>query len=248
MVQREGIIRSLFTFRGSEQSVRATEPLVIFTDAILAIAATVLVTQLTIPENLKANELRHILFSQWSTFVAIFVGYLFLAASWLNTRRLRRMLRGVDHYATVLYLMMILTIALIPFMMLVLARTVGQPDFSVGVQVLAFLSFIDGVFATWLLQYSARRGLGGPHMTDQAWKEVLIPNYILTALDLIAIVVAHWLPWPVLIFIGADWLYALLPLFTDRVGFPSSQRGLATPVEKGPPAAPPGAGQLDRDH
>ena len=64
MVQREGIIRSLFTFRGSEQSVRATEPLVIFTDAILAIAATVLVTQLTIPENLKANELRHILFSQ----------------------------------------------------------------------------------------------------------------------------------------------------------------------------------------
>ncbi len=230
LVRHGGVVRSLFTFRGSEQSVRATEPLVIFTDAILAIAATVLVTQLTIPQNLGTNELRHVLFSQWSTFVAIFVGYLFLAASWLNTRRLRRMLRGVDHYATVLYLMMILTIALIPFMMLVLSRTVGQPDFSVGVQVLAALSFIDGVFATALLQYSAMRGLGGPHMTDQAWREVLLPNYILTGLDLLAIFIAHWLPWPVLIFIFADWLYALLPLFTDRVGFPSSQGGPAEPA------------------
>ena len=132
-----GPIRSLFTFRGSEQSVRATEPLVIFTDAILAIAATLLVFHLQIPADLRADSLRHALYHQWPTFVAIMVGYLWLAAAWLNTRRLRRMLRGVDHYATVLYLLMILTITLIPFMMLVLARTLGQPSFSVGVQVLA---------------------------------------------------------------------------------------------------------------
>jgi uncharacterized membrane protein len=220
MPSETGFIRALFTFRGSEQSVRATEPLVIFTDAILAISATALVLQLNIPQHLGPQELRHVLFSQWQIFLAILLGYLFLAASWLNTRRLRRMLRGVDHYATVLYLFLILTITLIPFMMLVLARTLGQPDFSVGVQTLASLSFVDGVFATALLQYASWRGLGGVHMTEKAWREVLVPNYILTSLDLVAIFVAHWLPWPVLIFITADWLYALLPLFTDRVRFP----------------------------
>jgi uncharacterized membrane protein len=224
MVHSGGPVRALFTFRASEQSVRATEPLVIFTDAILSIAATVLVFQLSIPSHLGPQALRRILIGEWPTFAAIFVGYLFLASSWLNTRRLRRMLRGVDHYATVLYLIMILTIAFIPFMMLVLARSFGQPDFSVGVQVLAGISFVDGVFATGLLQYCSWRGLGGPHMSAQAWKEVLVPNYILTALDLVSIFAAHWAPWPVLVFITADWLYALLPLFTDRIGFPQGQQ------------------------
>ncbi len=211
-----GPIRSLFTFRGSEQSVRATEPLVIFTDAILAIAATLLVFQLQIPADLRADSLRHALYHQWPTFVAIMVGYLWLAAAWLNTRRLRRMLRGVDHYATVLYLLMILTITLIPFMMLVLARTLGQPSFSVGVQVLAVLSFLDGVIVCGLLKYCSWRGLGSSAMDALAWHDVLLPNYILTALDLVSVVLAHWAPWPVFIFITADWLYALLPLFTDR--------------------------------
>lgn len=126
------------------------------------------------------------------------------------------MLRGVDHYATELYLLMILTITLIPFMMLVLARTLGQPSFSVGVQVLAALSFFDGVIVTSLLKYCSWRGLGSRVMTAQAWHDVLMPNYILTTLDLVSMVVAHWAPWPVFVFITADWLYDLLPLFTDR--------------------------------
>ena len=75
----------------------ATEPLVIFTDGILAIAATLLFFQLQIPADLRADSLRHALCHQWPTFVAIMVGYLWLAAAWLTTRRLRRMLRGVDH-------------------------------------------------------------------------------------------------------------------------------------------------------
>lgn len=231
MHREDGPIRSLFTFRGSEQAVRATEPLVIFTDAILAFAATVLVTQLTLPHDLAPGTLRHVLLAQWTTFVAIFLGYLWLAASWLNTRRLRRMLRGVDHYATLLYLMVVLTITLLPFMMLILAKTLGTPDFSVGVQTLAALSLLNGIFASALLGYCSWRGLGSSYMTPEAWREVLIPNNILTALDFVAVIVAHWIPWEVLVFVTVDWLYSLLPLFTDRAGFPSH-------IEHGEPPKP----------
>ena len=188
----------------------------IFTDAILAIAATLLVFQLQIPADLREDSLHHALCHQWPTFVAIMVGYLWLTAAWLTTRRLRRMLRGVDHYETVLYLLMILTITLIPFMILVLARTLGQPSFSVGVQVLAVLSLLQGVIVCGLLKYCSWRGLGSSAMDAQAWHDVLLPNDILTALDLVSVVLAHWAPWPVFIFITAGWLYALLPLFTDR--------------------------------
>ena len=215
---RGGIIRSTFTFRGSEQRVRPIEPLTVFTDAILAIAATVLIFELRLPRELEPHSLWHVVSSQWSTWLAIMLSYLWLAAAWLNFRRLRRMLRGVDHYATVLYLLLIMTVTLIPIMMLVFTRSLGTSDFHLGVQLLAALSLVDGLLACALLAYASRRGLGVPSMTDTAWREVLIPNYILTTLDLVAIFVAAWLPWLVLAFITVDWLYSLLPLFTDRIG------------------------------
>ncbi len=214
----DGLIRSTFTFRGSEQRVRPIEPLTFFTDAILAIAATVLIFELRIPRNLAPHSLWRVLTGQWTTLLALLLSYLFLTASWLNFRRLRRMLRGVDHYATVMYMFVVMTVTLIPVVMLMFTRSLGTPDFHLGVQLLASLSFLDGVIASALLLYASRRGLGVPSMTDAAWREVLVPNYVLTALDLAAIVVAAWLPWLVLAFITIDWLYSLLPLFTDRVG------------------------------
>jgi uncharacterized membrane protein len=213
----DGIIRSTFTFRGSEQRVRPIEPLTVFTDAILAIAATVLIFELRFPRELAPNTLWQVLTDQWTTLLALVMSYLWLIASWLNFRRLRRMLRGVDHYATVFYLLLIMMSTLIPPVMLVFARSLGQPDFHLGVQILAALSFIDGVLICAMLQYAAKRGLGVPSMTDEAWREVLVPNYVLTALDLIAIFAAIWLPWVVLVFVCVDWMYSLLPLFTDRI-------------------------------
>jgi len=190
----------------------------VFTDAILAIAATVLIFELRIPRDLAPNSLGRVLSDQWTTLVALLMSYFWLTASWLNFRRLRRMLRGVDHYATVLYLLLIMLSTLIPVVMLVFTRSLGRPDFALGVQILAMLSFVDGVIICDMLQYAAKRGLGVPSMTDEAWREVLVPNYVLTALDFVAILAAAWVPWIVMAFITIDWMYSLLPLFTDRVG------------------------------
>lgn len=216
--RNDGIIRSTFTFRGSEQRVRPIEPLTVFTDAILAIAATVLIFELRIPRELEPHSLWRVLSDQWTTLLALLMSYLWLTASWLNFRRLRRMLRGVDHYATVMYLLLVMTVTLIPPVMLMFTRTIGTPDFTLGVQLLAALGLLNGIIICLLLPYAARRGLGVPTMTPEAWREVLVPNYILTVLDLVVILVAVWLPWIVFAFICVDWMYSLLPLFTDRVG------------------------------
>ena len=117
-----------------------------------------------------------------------------------------------------MYLLLVMTVTLIPPVMLMFTRSIGTSDFHLGVQLLAGLGLLNGVIICFLLAYSARRGLGVPTMTPQAWREVLVPNYVLTALDLVVIVVAAWLPWIVLAFICVDWMYSLLPLFTDRVG------------------------------
>jgi uncharacterized membrane protein len=215
---RGGIIRSTFTFRGSEQRVRPIEPLTVFTDAILAIAATVLIFELRIPRELAPHSLWRVLTDQWTTLLALLMSYLWLTSAWLNFRRLRRMLRGVDHYATVMYLLLVMTVTLIPPVMLMFTRSIGTPDFHLGVQLLAGLGLLNGIIICFLLAYAARRGLGVPTMTPLAWREVLVPNYVLTTLDLVVIVVAAWLPWLVLAFICVDWMYSLLPLFTDRVG------------------------------
>ena len=212
----------LFTFNGREQAIRSTEPLALFTDGILAITATILVIQLEVSKNVGITGLRHALWDQWPTFAAVVIGYLWLAASWINTRRLRRMLCGMDHWATVLYLFTIFSITLIPFVMLGLARTISHPDFPVGVQLLACLSLANGILVNALLEYCRWRGLGTTPMTKAAWRAVRVPNFILTGCDVLAVLLAPIIPTVVIIYITADWLYALLPLFTDHEDHPAN--------------------------
>ena len=49
-----------------------------------------------------------------------------------------------------------------------------------------------------------------------------VPNFILTGCDVLAVILAPIIPTVVIIYITADWLYALLPLFTDHEDHPAN--------------------------
>src|SRR5579863_6458066 len=108
-------LQQIYTFRSSEQAIHSTSRLEAFTDAILAIAATVLILNLKVSTDTGRNGLAHQIYSQRAALVSVLLGFLWIGGAWILSHRSLRELRGVDHYMTLLVIAGTLTVTLIPF-------------------------------------------------------------------------------------------------------------------------------------
>ena len=103
----------------------AEERLVAFTDAIIAIAATIMVLELVTPEDTSI----HGLLSQWPTFVAYLISFDLIYLVWLNHHNA---FRKIDHVTPGVFIWngiwtFFLPIAtLILILIMVVAMTVGM--------------------------------------------------------------------------------------------------------------------------
>src|SRR5205085_2423787 len=84
-----------------------------FSDGVLAIAATLLVLELRVPE--AGGDLAAALASQWPSYVVYVVSFLTIGIIWVNHHSLLAHVRRVDRPLLFLNLWLLLTISLIPF-------------------------------------------------------------------------------------------------------------------------------------
>jgi len=218
-------LRRIYTFRPEDQALHHAGRLIGFTDAILAIAATVLVLDLTVKPDTARNGLGHQVDSLRALLVATFLGFLWITGAWLLSHRQLRQLRGVDHYMTVLVLASALTICLIPFATNLLAEGYGHGDFWVGVEAVAIVILIGNVFSFLATRYAHRHGLMlGNNADPKTRKWALRIWYVVSAMIFLAVFIAPWLPWVALSLVLLTRVSAVLPLASDRKGYsPASQ-------------------------
>jgi uncharacterized membrane protein len=84
-----------------------------FSDAVLAIAATLLVLQLNTGEG--GGSLAHRLSQQWPAFLSYFISFLNIGTIWLNHHRVVARFSRVDHPFLVLNLILLMIVSLLPF-------------------------------------------------------------------------------------------------------------------------------------
>lgn len=223
------IINEVYTVKAADQSLHSPKRLVTFTDGILAIAATVLVLDLTIEADAATHtltdQLRDLVPVLWS----VFLGFVWIAGTWVLSHRQVRQLKGVDHYMSLYILASNLTVTLIPFATRMLAAGYGKSDFWVGVEAVSVVILISTMISVFSARYAHHRGLliSPPpvHQRGQRHPIGLIIWYVIVALSVFAVIVAPIAPWVALAIIVLTRISALMPLRSDRNDVVNSPEG-----------------------
>lgn len=99
-----------------------------FSDAVLAIAITLLVLQLGAGSG--PGSLAHRLGEQWPRYVAYLLSFLNIGIVWLNHHSIFSRLRAVDHGLVLLNLLLLLVVSVLPFPTSVLGEALQRGDFA----------------------------------------------------------------------------------------------------------------------
>ena len=133
------------------------------TDGICAIAATLLVLDIRLPEDVPAGGVGQALSQLGPSFFAYSVGFLQIAATWICLRRLSAASTGIDHYASLMLLVLLGTLSLVPFSTSVLAHSLhDSADLGSAVRLEALLLIVATVTYGAVVVYVVHRGFLRP--------------------------------------------------------------------------------------
>lgn len=105
---------------------RPTDRLEYFSDAVLAIAATLLATELPKPEN--ETDLLQAIADQWPHYAAFAASFLFISVAWSNHHNMFNYIRQTDQYLLMWNILFLIFVTLQSFTTGLLARHVGKPE------------------------------------------------------------------------------------------------------------------------
>jgi uncharacterized membrane protein len=86
-----------------------------FSDGVIAVAATLLVLNITVPTLGRHESLAHALLDQWQLYAAYAVSFVTIGIIWINHHAMISRLRVADHAILMLNLLLLLCIAVLPF-------------------------------------------------------------------------------------------------------------------------------------
>ena len=202
-----------WSFRPGEHAPHAWGRLAGFVDGVYAIAATLLVIELRPPDDAPPGELGSELLHMSAAYWAYGIGFLQMIAGWLQTRRMDAWMRGIDHYATLLVLLITGIYALTPFSTAVLAHALGNnDDLGTAVRLVSVLLFIALVVFAGLLRYSRATGLLRDDVAPDAQRLYLRNSMLAPVVPVLAFLLSFDWPWVGLALLVGLNVLGLLPL------------------------------------
>jgi uncharacterized membrane protein len=116
-----------------------------FSDGVFAIAITLLVLEIDVPEA-GHGELWRALLEQWPSYAAYLVTFLVIGIQWVNHHRLFELVGRVDRTLLFLNLFLLLFVAIFPFPTALLAEHIRVPeDASVAAAVYSATAFGNAI-------------------------------------------------------------------------------------------------------
>ncbi|WP_461100220.1 TMEM175 family protein [Spirosoma koreense] len=196
---------------------RPTDRLEYFNDAVLAIAATLLATELPKPET-ETGLLRAIA-NQWPSYAAFAASFLFICIAWSNHHNMFIYIKQTDQYLLILNILLLLFVTLQSFTTGLLARHVGKPDERTAALIYHATLVLMTLFYNCMWWYAIRK----PELLEDGIDKRLIRSLtkeyaIAPALHLAALLICLWsVPFsiiPVLLI----YVYFALPRASEKRG------------------------------
>ncbi len=140
-----------------------------FSDGVIAIAITLLILEIKVPEG-AGQDLPHQLAEQWPSYVSYVVSFFVIGVIWLNHHALFMHLGRVDRKLTAINLVLLFSIALIPWPTHLLAAYMQEGGDAERLAALIYSAtmVLMGVSFGAIWTYAARdRRLLGSDLTDE---------------------------------------------------------------------------------
>ncbi|MEX1333829.1 MAG: TMEM175 family protein [Candidatus Limnocylindrales bacterium] len=160
-----------------------------FSDGVYAIAITLLVLELTVPEG--PERLLEALAEQWHEFLGYLISFAFIGGSWLTHARMSRLMKSADAVVAGINLVVLLLVAVLPFTTSLMAVNLWTPAMGAAVLVYGVNVLLSSVALSLMLVYLGReRSLLVDDVADDELALIVRARWIAIAANLVAISIA----------------------------------------------------------
>jgi uncharacterized membrane protein len=130
-----------------------------FSDGVYAIAITLLVLELKVPEDVTAAGLRQHLVRQWPSFLALVTSFATITVMWMNHHMLFGLIRRVDRPLLLLNAWLLFGTSVVPYPTALVAHQLGHEGdrLAAGIYSGTFVFLALGYNALWRYASSPRR-------------------------------------------------------------------------------------------
>jgi uncharacterized membrane protein len=204
MAQTHGAERGLSRFEG-------------FTDAVFAIALTLLIVEIKPPGSPQGPQpdegLFHAIFGQWREFLTLLVSFFSIGVYWLQHHYTGRLYTKSDHYFGLLNLGFLFGVTVLPYPLQIWCTYLGTPHEADATVVLTAGMLLPGVFwiGKWLYALPPGRVLD-PRL-DRGYLRGMTARYIISVgIQALAVPVAFiWPRAAAVLSLGVSAFYLLAP-------------------------------------
>jgi uncharacterized membrane protein len=191
----------------------STRRLEAFSDGVIAIAITLLILDIRVPEP-GDGSLGHALAEQWPNYAAYVVSFLTIGIIWINHHASVARLRRADHGLLVLNLLLLLSICVLPFttsLMAAYLREVNGQHLAAAVYSGSFLVLGCVFFLLNRYMLTENRNLVAEDLGAEARRSILRRNGVGLLPYAAALAVAPLSAYATLAICGAVALYYAIP-------------------------------------
>ncbi|MDQ2984492.1 MAG: TMEM175 family protein [Actinomycetota bacterium] len=144
-----------------------------FSDGVFAIAITLLIIEIHVPDPSHTESLGHELLQTWPSYVAYLTSFLTIGVMWINHHHVFSFITQADRTLLLLNTLLLMMIAFVPFPTAVLAQFIETKGAREGALLYgATLTLTAIVFFAWWRYASADRRLIGDHVADEQLDEI----------------------------------------------------------------------------
>ena len=105
----------------------STNRLESFSDGVIAVAITLLVLAITVPEPAPGRSLAHELGARWPQYAAYVTSFVTIGIIWINHHAMISRLREADHAILILNVLLLMSIGILPFATALMATYLREP-------------------------------------------------------------------------------------------------------------------------
>jgi uncharacterized membrane protein len=144
---------------GEREAAKETGRIEAFSDGVFAIAITLLVLNLHVPEVVNAtdSDLVPSLLNQWPTYVAFVLSFVTILIMWVNHHALFNYIHHTDHVFLMLNGLLLLGITAVPFPTAILAQYFDRPGQHVAAVVYSATFMVIAIAFNLVWRYAAHK-------------------------------------------------------------------------------------------